>query len=123
MPIQNDADLVKNSGPVGMIRLYDGRSLGLFKFEVAETSKLPADLRPAKHLWVPFLLSSPADLTACQPAYATDKGERADCEYSRFANNRFTTNLEIVSSIDLTDCRPLQLKQMWGNRRVRESAR
>lgn len=92
MPIQNDADLVKNSGQVGMNRLYDGRSLGSFKFEVADNFQIAR--RPDG---LPI------------PACATDKGECADCEYSRFANNRFATNMEIVSPIDLTDCRPLQL--------------
>lgn len=40
MPIQNDADLVKNGGQVGMSRLYDGRSLGSFKFEVADNIQI-----------------------------------------------------------------------------------
>lgn len=34
--IQIDASLVKNGGQIGSIRLDDGRSLGLFKFEVAD---------------------------------------------------------------------------------------
>lgn len=36
-PIQIDASLVKSGGQVGVIRLDDGRSLGLFKFEVADS--------------------------------------------------------------------------------------
>ena len=36
-PIQIDANLVKSGGQVGVIRLDDGRSLGLFKFEVADS--------------------------------------------------------------------------------------
>ena len=35
-PIELDANLVKNGGQVGTIRLNDGRALGLFKFEVAD---------------------------------------------------------------------------------------
>ena len=34
--IQIDASLVKSGGQIGTIRLDDGRSLGLFKFEVAD---------------------------------------------------------------------------------------
>ena len=36
-PIQIDASLVKSGGQIGVIRLDDGRSLGLFKFEVVDS--------------------------------------------------------------------------------------
>ena len=84
--------------------------LGLFKFEVADNIQIarrPDGLRNISRAFSATKPGRPNGLPI--PAYATDNGERADCEYSRFANNRFATNLEIVSSIYLTDCRPLQL--------------
>jgi len=72
MPIQNDADLVKNSGQVGMSRLYDGRSLGLFKFEVADNIQIarrPDGLRNISRAFSATKPGRPNGLPI--PAYAT----------------------------------------------------
>ena len=51
-PIQIDADLVKSGGQVGTIRLDDDRSLGLFKFEVADNIQIARNRKGLRPLTV-----------------------------------------------------------------------
>ena len=54
-PIQIDADLVKNGGQVGVIRLDDGRSLGLFKFEVADNIKIARNRKGLRDIAIKYV--------------------------------------------------------------------
>ena len=54
-PIQIDADLVKSGGQVGMIRLDDGRSLGLFKFEVADNIKIARNRKGLRDIAIKYV--------------------------------------------------------------------
>ncbi len=54
-PIQIDADLVKNGGQVGTIRLDDGRSLGLFKFEVADNIKIARNRKGLRDIAIKYV--------------------------------------------------------------------
>ena len=54
-PIQIEADLVKSGGQVGMIRLDDGRSLGLFKFEVADSIKIARNRKGLRDIAIKYV--------------------------------------------------------------------
>lgn len=54
-PIQIDADLVKSGGQVGVIRLDDGRSLGLFKFEVADNIKIARNRKGLRDIAIKYV--------------------------------------------------------------------
>lgn len=54
-PIQIDADLVKNGGQVGMIRLDDGRSLGLFKFEVDDNIQIARNRKGLRDIAIRYV--------------------------------------------------------------------
>ena len=54
-PIQIDADLVKNGGQVGTIRLDDGRSLGLFKFEVADNIQIERNRKGLRKIVIKYV--------------------------------------------------------------------
>lgn len=54
-PIRIDADLVKTGGQVGMIRLDDGRSLGLFKFEVADNIKIARNRKGLRDIAIKYV--------------------------------------------------------------------
>ena len=54
-PIQIDADLVKNGGQVGTIRLDDDRSLGLFKFEVADNIKIARNRKGLRDIAIKYV--------------------------------------------------------------------
>ena len=54
-PIQIDADLVKSGGQVGTIRLDDGRSLGLFKFEVADNIQIARNRKGLRDIAIKYV--------------------------------------------------------------------
>lgn len=54
-PIQIEAALVKSGGQVGMIRLDDGRSLGLFKFEVADNIKIARNRKGLRDIAIKYV--------------------------------------------------------------------
>ena len=54
-PIQIDADLVKNGGQVGVIRLDDGRSLGLFIFEVADNIQIARNRKGLRDIAIKYV--------------------------------------------------------------------
>lgn len=54
-PIQIDADLVKNGGQVGVIRLDDGRSLGLFEFEVADNIQIARNRKGLRDIAIKYV--------------------------------------------------------------------
>lgn len=54
-PIQIDADLVKNGGQVGVIRLDDGRSLGLFIFEVADYIQIARNRKGLRDIAIKYV--------------------------------------------------------------------
>ena len=54
-PIQIDADLVKNGGQVGVIRLDDGRSLGLFIFEVADNIQIARNRKGLRNIAIKYV--------------------------------------------------------------------
>ena len=54
-PIQIDANLVKSGGQVGMIRLDYGRSLGLFKFEVADNIKIARNRKGLRDIAIKYV--------------------------------------------------------------------
>ena len=53
--IQIDASLVKSGGQVGTIRLDDGRSLGLFKFEVADNIKIARNRKGLRDIAIKYV--------------------------------------------------------------------
>ena len=54
-PIQIEAALVKSGGQVGMIRLDDGRSLGLFMFEVADNIKIARNRKGLRDIAIKYV--------------------------------------------------------------------
>ena len=54
-PIQIEAALVKSGGQVGMIRLDDGRYLGLFKFEVADNIKIARNRKGLRDIAIKYV--------------------------------------------------------------------
>lgn len=54
-PIQIEAALVKSGGQVGVIRLDDGRSLGLFKFEVADNIKIARNRKGLRDIAIKYV--------------------------------------------------------------------
>ena len=50
-----DSDLIKNGGQVGTIRLDDGRSLGLFKFEVADSIIIARNRRGLRDIAIKYV--------------------------------------------------------------------
>ena len=54
-PIQIDASLVKSGGQVGTIRLDDGRSLGLFKFEVADNIQIARNRKGLRDIAIRYV--------------------------------------------------------------------
>jgi hypothetical protein len=50
-----DSDLVKSGGQVGTIRLDDGRSLGLFKFEVADNTVIARNRRGLRDIAIRYV--------------------------------------------------------------------
>ena len=54
-PIQIDADLVKSGGQVGTIRLDEGRSLGLFKFEVADNIQIARNRKGLRDIAIKYV--------------------------------------------------------------------
>lgn len=54
-PIQIDADLVKSGGQVGTIRLDDGRSLGLFMFEVADNIQIARNRKGLRDIAIKYV--------------------------------------------------------------------
>lgn len=54
-PIQIDASLVKSGGQVGTIRLDDGRSLGLFKFEVADNIQIARNRKGLRDIAIKYV--------------------------------------------------------------------
>lgn len=50
-----DSDLVKNGGQVGTIRLDDGKSLGLFKFEVADNIVIARNRRGLRDIAIRYV--------------------------------------------------------------------
>ena len=54
-PIQIDANLVKSGGQVGTIRLDDGRSLGLFKFEVADNIQIARNRKGLRDIAIRYV--------------------------------------------------------------------
>ena len=54
-PIQIDANLVKSGGQVGTIRLDDGRSLGLFKFEVSDNIKIARNRKGLRDIAIKYV--------------------------------------------------------------------
>ena len=54
-PIQIDAGLVKSGGQVGTIRLDDGRSLGLFKFEVADNIQIARNRKGLRDIAIKYV--------------------------------------------------------------------
>ena len=54
-PIQIDADLVKNGGQVGVIRLDDGRSLGLFIFGVADNIQIARNRKGLRDIAIKYV--------------------------------------------------------------------
>ena len=54
-PIQIEAALVKSGGQVGMIRLDDGRFLGLFKFEVADNIKIARNRKGLRDIAIKYV--------------------------------------------------------------------
>ena len=54
-PIQIDANLVKSGGQVGTIRLDDGRSLGLFKFEVADNIQIARNRKGLRDIAIKYV--------------------------------------------------------------------
>ena len=54
-PIQIDADLVKSGGQMGVIRLDDGRSLGLFKFEVADNIQISRNRKGLRDIAIKYV--------------------------------------------------------------------
>ena len=54
-PIQIEAALVKSGGQVGVIRLDDSRSLGLFKFEVADNIKIARNRKGLRDIAIKYV--------------------------------------------------------------------
>ena len=54
-PIQIEAALVKSGGQVGMIRLDDGRFLGLFKFEVADNIQIARNRKGLRDIAIKYV--------------------------------------------------------------------
>ncbi len=54
-PIQIDVNLVKSGGQVGTIRLDDGRSLGLFKFEVADNIQIARNRKGLRDIAIKYV--------------------------------------------------------------------
>ena len=54
-PIQIEAALVKSGGQMGVIRLDDGRSLGLFKFEVADNIKIARNRKGLRDIAIKYV--------------------------------------------------------------------
>ena len=54
-PIQIDASLVKSGGQVGTIHLDDGRSLGLFKFEVADNIQIARNRKGLRDIAIKYV--------------------------------------------------------------------
>ena len=54
-PIQIEAALVKSGGQLGVIRLDDSRSLGLFKFEVADNIKIARNRKGLRDIAIKYV--------------------------------------------------------------------